>query len=223
MVFGPLWVELTGVALQFDATAAGLLDAVGLHVDVLLHLLRQFRAVGREQPPQMAGEDVKLLQVRVGEGQHLGQEGIEAHVVGQLASEVRTLLLGESPEPGNMGREEGIDLILARLAVEVEPGELLGIGLGVDVEVEQSLLDVVEQVRIGRLREQGRLVVGLKGLADGVGFVGEVEHHRLAFLRMRPVQPRQGLHGVHAAQLLVHVHGVEQGLIEARLEFVRDH
>lgn len=42
------------------------------------------------------------------------------------------------------------------------------------------------------------------------------------FLRLAvgPVQPRQGLHRVHAAQLLVHVHGMEQGLVEAGLKLV---
>jgi hypothetical protein len=37
-----------------------------------------------------------------------------------------------------------------------------------------------------------------------------------------PVEAGQGLDGVHAAELLVHVHGVEQRLVEPRLEFVGD-
>ena len=39
---------------------------------------------------------------------------------------------------------------------------------------------------------------------------------------MRSVEPREGLHRVHAAQLLVDVHGVEERLVEAGLELVRD-
>ena len=43
-----------------------------------------------------------------------------------------------------------------------------------------------------------------------------------ALLRMRAVEPRQRLHGVHAAELLVHVHRVQQRLIEPSLELVGD-
>jgi hypothetical protein len=39
---------------------------------------------------------------------------------------------------------------------------------------------------------------------------------------VRPVEAGQGLDSVHAAELLVHVHGVQQRLVEARLELVGD-
>ena len=85
-------IEHARLALERDLAAAGLLDAVRLHVDVLLHLARQLGPGHREQPPQVAREDVELLEVGVGEGQHLRQEGVEPDVVGELAAEVALLL-----------------------------------------------------------------------------------------------------------------------------------
>ena len=42
------------------------------------------------------------------------------------------------------------------------------------------------------------------------------------FSGMRAVEPRERLHRVHAAELLVHVHRVQQRLVEAGLELVGD-
>ena len=52
------------------------------------------------------------------------------------------------------------------------------------------------------------------------GLVGEVEHGRLTLGGMRAIETRQRLHGVHATELLVHVHGVQQRLIETGLKLV---
>ena len=122
-LLGAHGVEHARPALEGDLAAAGLLDAVRLHVDVLLHLARQLGAVGGQQPPQVPREDVELLEVGVGEGQHLGEEGVEPHVVGELAAEVVLLLLGERPEALDHGREHGVELVLRRLGVEVDLGE----------------------------------------------------------------------------------------------------
>ena len=111
----PTGSSTPGLALQRDLAAARLLDAVRLHVDVLLHLARQLRAVGGKQPPQVPREDVELLEVGVGEGQHLRQERVEPHVVGELAAEVVLLLLGELLEALDHGREHGIEPVLRRL------------------------------------------------------------------------------------------------------------
>ena len=76
---------------------------------------------------------------------------------------------------------------------------------------------------VGLLREQGGFVVRLECLLDLLGFVGEVEHHRALLAAVRAVQAGQRLDRVHPAELLVHVHRVEQRLVEASLEFVGDH
>ena len=85
-------VQGPGLSFQRDPAAAGLLDPERLHVDVLLDLSRQLVAVGRQQPPEVPGEGVELLEVRIGERQHLGEERVQAHVVGELATEVATLV-----------------------------------------------------------------------------------------------------------------------------------
>ena len=88
---------------------------------------------------------------------------------------------------------------------------------------KQPALDLVEQVGVGLFGQQGGLVVGLEGLSDLLGLVGEVEHHRALLAGVRAVQAGQRLDRVHATELLVHVHRVEQRLVEAGLELVGDH
>ena len=112
--------------------------------------------------------------------------------------------------------------VLGRLRVEVDARETLDIPLGEHAEVEQLSLDLVEQIRVRALRQQCGLVVRLEGLPDLVGLVGEVEHHRARLARVRAVQAGQRLHRVHPAELLVHIHRVEQWLVETGLKLVGD-
>src|SRR5207237_2014230 len=105
-------IEHTGATLQRNATARSLLDAVGLYLDVLLYLPRQLGAVGWKQPPQMAREDVSLLEIGVGEGQDLREEGVKPHVVGELPTAVVLLVLGEGAEALDYGGEHGVELVL---------------------------------------------------------------------------------------------------------------
>ena len=53
-----------------------------------------------------------------------------------------------------------------------------------------------------------------------VGIVEEIEHKDVVLLWMRPVESRKGLHRLDAGEDLVHVHGVQQGLVVAGLELV---
>ena len=208
---------------QRDPAAARALDAEGLHVDVLLDLARQLIRVGGQQAAQVPGEDIELFEVGVGKGQHLGEEGIQAYVVAQLAAEVVPLVGGELVEAPARRFQRRVETVLARLGVEVHPREGLDVVRREHAEVEQSALDLVEQVGVGLLREQGGLVVGLEGLPDLLGFVGEVQHHHALLAGVRAVQARQRLDRVDAAQLLVHVHRVKQRLVESGLELVGNH
>ena len=45
----------------------------------------------RQQAPEEAGEDVELFEVGVLEWQYLGEEGVQAPVVAELATEVASL------------------------------------------------------------------------------------------------------------------------------------
>ncbi len=89
------------------------------------------------------------------------------------------------------------------------------------MELAELGLKVVEQVRVGGLAQEGPVVVGREGFLNLLGLVGEVQNHRVVLARVNTIEPGQGLDGVDAAELLVHVHGVQQRLVEARLELVR--
>ena len=172
----------------------------------------------------MPGELVELLEIGVGEGQDLGEKGVEAGVVGELAEKVSRFFVDQLGEALAGGFEGGVDPVLGCLRTEeVCPCEGLDVGGREHSEVEQPSLDLVQQVGVGLFGEEGGFVVRLEGLLDLIGLVCEVEDHRAVLGGVGAVQARQRLDRVHAAELLVDVHGVEQRLVEARLELVGDH
>ena len=73
---------------------------------------------------------------------------------------------------------------------------------------------------VGLLGEQRRAVVVLEGEGDCLTVVLEVEHEAVVLLRVRAIEPRQGLHRLDARELLVHVHGVQQGFVVPGLELL---
>ena len=129
----------------------------------------------------------------------------------------------ELPEPLDDRSERGVQAILRGPGVEPDPCETVDVRRRVDGVFLEPRLRLVEEVGIGRLRQQGRLEVGVEGGLDAVGLVGEVEDHGAPLLRMRPVEPREGLNRVDPAELLVDVHRVEERLVEPGLKLVRDH
>ena len=114
---------------QRDPAAAGALDAEGLHVDVLLDLARQLIRVGRQQAAEVPGEDIELFEVGVDEGQHLGEEGIKAYIVAQLAAEVAPLVRGEIVETPARRFQRRVETVLARPGVEIHPRKGLDVVL----------------------------------------------------------------------------------------------
>ena len=54
----------------------------------------------------------------------------------------------------------------------------------------QLVMQLVQLLRVGIVAHWRRLVIGLEGRLDLVGLIGEVEHHRAIFVRMRAVEPR---------------------------------
>ena len=113
--------------------------------------------------------------------------------------------------------------VLGALGVEVHPPEGLHVVGREHAVVEQPVLDFVQQVGVGLLRQQGGLVVRLEGLPDLFGLVGEVEHRRALLAGVRAVQAGQRLDRVHPTELLIHVHRMQQWLIESGLELAGDH
>ena len=94
------------------------------------------------------------------------------------------------------------------------------VGLGVDLSTIKVRLQVVQLVRVRLLRQDRRAVVVRERRLDGVGVVQEVEHEHVVLLGVRPVEARQGLHGLDAREDLVHIHRVQEWLVVPGLELV---
>ena len=110
---------------------------------------------------------------------------------------------------------------LLRLRLEVDRAEALDLFGQVDPRRIQLALELVHARRVDLLAHLRAFVVGLEGLADLLAVVHEVEDEGVFLERVDAVQPRQGLHGLDAREPLVHVHRVQQRLVEAGLVLLR--
>ena len=80
---------------------------------------------------------------------------------------------------------------------------------------------VVDQIRVGHVRQFRRRVVGLERRQHVGRVVHEVQHVGRVLAGVGTIQPGQRLHGLNARQSLIDVHAAQQRLIEAGLELVR--
>lgn len=110
----------------------------------------------------------------------------------------------------------------------------LGVQLGLNYALDFKVVvvarcvqlgpQVIDQVRVCHTRQFSGFVVRLERSQDVVGFVHKVEDvcgvFQPEWAAVGAVQAAQGLHGLDAAQALVHVHAAQQGLVKTGLEFV---
>jgi hypothetical protein len=77
---------------------------------------------------------------------------------------------------------------------------------------------VIQQIGVGWWCHR-LAVIGLERFDDVLAVVAEIQDERVLFEQGRDaIEPGQGLYRVESGQHLVHVHGVQQGLVEAGLE-----
>ena len=85
-------------------------------------------------------------------------------------------------------------------------------------------LQIVEAVGVGFFTQDGGLVIGLEGTPGCAS--ASLTKSRTSVSRLAgagAVQPAERLDCLNAIQTLIHIHGVQQRLIEAGLELVGDH
>jgi hypothetical protein len=124
-------------------------------------------------------------------------------------------------QPIHHGFDRLGQLPLRRLGVELDGHDALHLELVVVAGRVQFRSQVVDQMRVGHVRQLGGRVVHLERRQDLLGVVHKVEHVRLVLAGVRAVQSRQGLHRLDARQPLVDVHPAQERLVEAGLKLVR--
>lgn len=115
-----------------------------------------------------------------------------------------------------------MQLILLVVGAKSDCRKLIDLGVGIEVEAGKRILIIVEQVRVRAFTQPRALVIRFEAQFDFLGLVGKVQHHCLFFARIDAVEARKRLHGMDAAQLLIHIHGMQQRLVKAGLELVGD-
>ena len=120
------------------------------------------------------------------------------------------------------GLQRTHQIALLRAWVELHLHHAVHLEVIVVARAIELCAQVVDEVRVRHRFELGRLVVGLERRENLLGVVHEIDDVRRVFAGMRAVQARECLHRLDAREAPVDVHAREQGLVEARLEFVRD-
>ena len=217
--------------MQFGALQLYGLGALVLDAKVLqLHLVAQVgRAAGVQEEllNQEPGVDEQPVQVLVAQADHLRDERVRAQELAQQRLELALGRVVERLPAVHRWLQLWLDLAQHRARVglvEVDGGDGLYLRVFVHVVAVQPLLQVVDDVGVGRGVELGCLVIIREARPYGVPRVGEVNYEgALAGYGACAVQAAQGLYGCYAGEHLVYVHRAELGLIETGLELVGAH
>ena len=170
---------------------------------------------------QVFAKDVVLLEVRVVVGDDLREEIIHPEKCAQILAELVGLFFRQLLEAVGGGLQVGMKAGLLAFGIEEGLGEGLDFGGQIDGGLVELGLQLVDDVGVGDLLEAGGAIIGQKALQNLLGLVGEVEDEGVFLARIGAVQPLEGLHGKHPGEPLVHVHGLQEGLVESGLVFVR--
>ena len=98
-----------------------MLNALGLHVYVLLDFERQHFPIDLEQAAQLSCKNVQFLEISVQERKHLGQERIQFHMVGESTAKVSLLSLLQVGEPAHRQGESRYPDVVGRNRSALRP------------------------------------------------------------------------------------------------------
>ena len=173
---------------------------------------------------QGAAEHVVTLQRRIGEGGDLGDERVGAHEAVQCIAELQALLVAHLLEASLRRPEERVGLgraLVIRHADSEESGHRrLDLLWPEHIEVIESSACVPQDVGVSRRGDRAPVEL-LERIDDGFGVVAEVQDEGVLLQRVDAVEPGERLDGGEPHQDLVHVHRVQQWLVEAGLELLR--
>jgi len=150
------------------------------------------------------------------------EKGIQLHEIPRLGFVVHLVVLGfRLPLLGHR-IHHALELLDTSLGTEPLLGKRLQNRHLMDRELIQIGADVVELVGVGFLGQSDAVVKGLEAFLDVFRRVLEVGHEGFLLARRGAVQAGERLHAGHTAELLVHIHGHQLGLIETVYHVVGD-
>lgn len=165
------------------------------------------------------------VQVLVKHADHLGDVAVPLaevpHGAADLIALVRRLLLVAVHSGEQAADQHALGGATLGAAGEIDLAKAVNIRIVVDPIAPQLPLDLVEQIGVNLLLEEGLVVKYLEVFLNVLLFVGEIQDEGVVFAGAGPVEPGEGLHGLDAPELLVHDHGMQQGLVEAGLILLR--
>ena len=211
-------------ALQLDSALEVLFQAVILQQHLVVHIDLIPPTLGQHGIEEFCVY-AELVDLLIKQAADLRDEGIDAVKTGQSGLEEILFFLLQCLKA--IQRRTDGSLKFTQIAAGLLLGGIENLRKPVNFHLliypvlVQGVLQVVHHIGVGLFLQNSLLIVGLKGFSDILGGVNEVQDKGILFAPHGAVQPGKGLDSLHAGQLLVHKHGVQQWLIEAGLIFFR--
>ena len=224
-------VERSRLALrERDGAFAYFLQPVVLELHLVVEAVRRSAPAARQLGGEVTEEHVQPLQVGVLVRDHLAQKSVQVQERLDLAPPVLCLVLvflATGGEARHRRIERGVHGLVVPCALpsprlEIDRAEPLDLLVEIDARRIQLALDHVHARRVHFLAHLGAFVVDLERVLDLLAVVDEVEDERVFLARMHAVQPGERLHRLYPREALVHVHRMQEGLVEPGLILLRD-
>ena len=217
-------LEFAWGLLQFDVALVRLDQLVVVQAQLALQIVHLHLLTG-DQLDQPAAELVLLLHVGIEHPDNLTDEPIPADERPEVAAELVAVVLVLGQVAVDNGLQDAGHLTEGLLVPHLfagQPGEEgVDVPLVVDSELAEDALSLVDKVHVDVAQQHRLLVERLEGRLDVLLGIHEVEHVGVLLPVASAVQAGQGLHGLHALELRVHHHRVQERLVEAGLVLVR--
>lgn len=209
-----------GLVAEADIAVEGLLQLIHFQPQHPLDV-RHGDHLQRQHTHQEGAVDELPVQVLVEHADHLGDVAVPlaevSHGAADLIAVVRRLLLIAVHGGEQAADQHALGGAALGAAGEIDLAKAVNIRIVVDPIAPQLPLDLVEQIGVDLLLQEGLVIEYLEVLLNIFLFVGKVQNKGIVFAGAGPVEPGEGLHGLDAPKLLIHDHGVQQGLVEAGL------
>ena len=217
-------LELARRLLEFDVAFVGLHEFVVVQPELTLEVVH-LDLLGWDELDQPTAELVFLLHVGVEHPDNLANESVPADEATQVPPELVAivLVLGHVSVHDRLQDARHLaegPVVLPLLAGEPRE-ERVDVALSVDAELAQDTLRLIDEVDIHVALQQRLLIERLERLLDILLRVDEVQDVSVVLPLADTVQARERLHGLHALELRIDDHRMQQWLIESGLVLVR--
>lgn len=177
---------------------------------------------------QEPSESVEFLVFRIVPRKNLAEKGVEVHIGAELVSEeLASIIVFQPPKSFHRRLNQFFQAGMVFNAVTIlrlvkDRRECLHLRPMVNLHFVHLEFQGFQVGGVGLLLEIRLVVIWLESSINFIRVVHEIQNEWGFFSGVGSVQAGKGLDRLDARQSFVHIHGLEQGLVESGLVFVGD-